>query len=210
MRHHFGAGDALVVSAVAGFGGGRDDRFGQRIVLAQSIGEIDAVDCALTLAVAIPERRRGDAANEAAHNYLHRQWTALAPHCHIWIGHAEKMIAHNVPCPLEPERRQLIQYLSFVRHQPQNPIKRRQPIRGHKDQPIPLIVDLAHLAAGLRAEKGQVYAVEGVREGGGELFALHECLVTHYAPSPEKSPTPTVPAHPADSGSAGCDLPGGA
>ncbi len=84
--NNFGTGDALVVTSVTRFGGGRDDGRGQRVILVQAIGKVDAIDVAFTLAVAIPERGLGDAGNIAAHDHLDGQGCAGAHHCYIGVG----------------------------------------------------------------------------------------------------------------------------
>ncbi|MEZ4613575.1 MAG: hypothetical protein R2838_25600 [Caldilineaceae bacterium] len=162
-------GDAFVVaSRRAALGRGRDDRRGQRVVLAQPVGEVDAVDGALALAVAVPERGLGHAADVTAHDDFDQQRRADAGHGHVGIGRGDQMVADDVGRLCKPERGQLVEHLALVGHQAEDAIEGRQPVGGDEEEPVVAAVYVAHFAAGLGAEERQIGRPQGKGQPRGE------------------------------------------
>ena len=152
------------MAAVARLGGGRDHGCGQRVVFVQPVRKIQPVDGALTLAIALPERSGGDAADVAAHDDLHRQRGASAGKRNIGVRQGDQVIGYNVARLFKPEGGKLRQHLPFAGDKPQDAVKRRQPIRRHQDQQIVAAIDVAHLALRLGAEKRQIHRIKRNRQ----------------------------------------------
>ncbi len=134
----------------------RDDGRGERFVLAQAIGKINAVNRPITLAVLIPERRFGHAGDVAAHHDFDRERRAALADRYVGVGHGQNMIGDDILGRLKPERCELIEHLPLVRNQAEDAVKGGEPIGRHEDQTLILRVDITHLALGTFAHCVQV------------------------------------------------------
>ena len=127
----------LVVDARAGrrLRRRRDDRLGQPRVLAQPVGEVVAVDRAGAGRVRLPQRRRRDAGDVAAHDDLDGQRRGGPGDEHVRVGHRDDVVGDDVGRAVEPPRGQLVEHLALERDAGEDAVERGEPV-GRHEQPL--------------------------------------------------------------------------
>ena len=120
--------DVLVVGANLGLGGWGDDRSGELLVLAHTVGQFDAADLADTGLVRTPSRT----AEVAADNHLDGIALTTVTDGHHRVGSSEKPVGHDVTRGFQKLGCNLVQDLPFVRNAfGQNHIEGRDAVGGN-------------------------------------------------------------------------------
>ena len=159
---HVGRRDRLVVRTRLGLGGGRDHVVGQCRVLAETVGELDAVDGARPIGVLTPERGGGDTGDVTAHDHLDGQRMCGAADGAVGVGHLEQVVGDDVARGGEPPRRQLVEHLALAGHRADDLVERRETV-GRDEQALVLRQPVRHThLAGAPIRQRQVDVVEGV------------------------------------------------
>ena len=160
-------------------GGGREDRFGQRVAFTQTFGQWNAADSA-SLQVLLPSGA-GEIASRDALDLDHLG--AAHPHGPAFEllrkpGHvgAQEMIGHDVAQEIQPEQRHPREDASFLGDSGgENVVERRNPVRSDDQQPIAVLVDIAHFAAAAELEPAHLCLEQDIL--GGHLgFGSHSQL----------------------------------
>ena len=122
--------ERFVVAALLRLGGGRDDRLGERTVLAEAVGELVAVHLAGAVLVHPPQRGVGHAGDVPADDDLDGQRCGRDGHGRVGVGHRDEMVRDQVGGLFEPPRRQLVEHLPLVGHAGEDAIERREAVGG--------------------------------------------------------------------------------
>ena len=159
---NLGARQRFVVGAGFGLGRGRDERGGQRLVLAEAIGQMVSVKHTLAFGVAPPQRRARHAGDVASHHDLDRERSGRDGDERVGIGLGEGVVGDNVAARGEPPTRELVEHLALQRHGRDNTIEGGKPIGGDEQHLIiRQLVGDAHLADAA-TRKRQLDVAEGI------------------------------------------------
>ena len=162
-------GDRLVVLAVAGLGGGGEDRLRQLLVLAQAVGKAVPVHLAPAGLVHRPDRGAGGAGHIVAHDDLDRHDVEPAAHQHVGVGVFDDVVGADVAGVVEPEPRGLGQHLALAGDRGDATVEGRKAVGGDDDAPpVGQVVIVAHLAAVMVGQLGDGRVVENEVEAAGE------------------------------------------
>ncbi|MNL40386.1 hypothetical protein D3C87_1627300 [compost metagenome] len=135
------------MAAVEGLAGGRDDGLRKLLVVAQTVGQANAVHVALAVAILRQDRSAGRAGEIAAHDDFDRQDIEPLADDDIRVGIADHMVRADVCGFLEPVARRLCQYMALVRNRREDDVEGAQPV-GRDDDAFAAgqIIVFAHLA----------------------------------------------------------------
>ncbi len=130
-----GTRDRDVVGPGCALGRRCDDRMGERVVLAEAVGQPVAVDRPLPAGVGRPQCGVGDPGDVAADDHLDGQRRGRTGDRDVRIGDLDDVVVDDVRGLLEPPRRQLVEDLALVRDAGDDAIEGRQSI-GRDEQPL--------------------------------------------------------------------------
>src|SRR5690606_30855222 len=133
----------IFIVTFGSFGGGRDDRLGQAVVLTEPVGQQLATNFPFASFVFAP----GVAYQVTADDHLHLEWLALVTDGYAGIRHRDYPVRYDIFGRFQGLGRDLIEHLAFVWNRPwQHHVESRNPIRSHHDQVfLPDRIHVAHL-----------------------------------------------------------------
>ena len=134
------AGDVHVV-ALVGLGRRGDDGLGEALVLAHSLGQLDATELAASCLVLTPGRSREDATDD----HLHTEALTLQAHRHHRVGGGQFPVGADVARLVEHLGCNLVQHLTFEGNTlGQHHVEGRDAVGG--DHHHQVVVDVIHIA----------------------------------------------------------------
>ena len=111
----------------------RDDRRGRLLILAQPIGEANAIDLAPPCPVHRPNRSCRRPGEIVPDDDLDRHDREPVAHQNVWVRIFDDVVGADIARGIEPEPGDLRQHLSLASDRSQDPVECAQPIRCDDD-----------------------------------------------------------------------------